>query len=66
MPVQIQYQPDDICVFRISGILKRSEFGAEQNALARKINMRSKPTAVMTQAKRGKKGGVLIWIKTDL
>ena len=32
MPVQIQYQPDDICVLRISGILKRSEFGAEQNA----------------------------------
>src|SRR5258708_12159195 len=43
MPVQIQYQPDDICVLRISGILKRSEFGAEQNALARKINMGSKP-----------------------
>src|SRR6266480_7193627 len=43
MPVQIQYQPDDICVLRISGILKRSEFGAEQNALARRINMGSKP-----------------------
>ena len=43
MPVQIQYHPDDICVLRISGILKRSEFGAEQNALARKIDMGSKP-----------------------
>ncbi len=43
MPVQIQYQPDDICVLRINGILKRSEFGAEQNALARKIDMGSKP-----------------------
>jgi hypothetical protein len=43
MPVQIQYQPDDICVLRISGTLKRSEFGAEQNALARRINMGSKP-----------------------
>jgi hypothetical protein len=43
MPVQIQYQPDDICVLRISGILKRSEFGAEQNALARRFNMGSKP-----------------------
>src|SRR6266576_3439138 len=30
MPVQIQYQPDDICELRISGTLKRSEFGAEQ------------------------------------
>ena len=43
MPVQIQYQPDDICVLRIGGILKRSEFGAEQNALARKIDMGLKP-----------------------
>jgi hypothetical protein len=30
MPVQIQYQPNDICVLRISGMLKRSEFGAEE------------------------------------
>jgi stage II sporulation SpoAA-like protein len=43
MPVQIQYQPDDICVLRISGILKRSEFGAEQSALTRKIDSGSKP-----------------------
>jgi SpoIIAA-like len=43
MPVQIQYQPDDICVLRISGILKRSEFAAEQSALACKIDMGSKP-----------------------
>ena len=43
MPVQVQYQPDDICVLRISGILKRSEFRAEQSALARKIDMGSKP-----------------------
>ena len=34
MPVQIQYQTNDICVLRISGILKRSEFGAEQAELA--------------------------------
>jgi len=43
MPVQVHYQPDDICVLRISGILKRSEFGAEQSALARKIDTGSKP-----------------------
>lgn len=43
MPVQIQYQPDDICVLRISGILKRSEFAAEQNALAHQIDSGSKP-----------------------
>ena len=34
---------DDICVLRISGILKRSEFGAEQSALARNIDIGSKP-----------------------
>jgi hypothetical protein len=43
MPVQMQYEPNDICVLRLSGILKRSEFGAEQNAFARKIDMGSKP-----------------------
>jgi hypothetical protein len=43
MPVQIQYQANDICVLRISGILKRSEFGAEQTELARHIDTGSKP-----------------------
>src|SRR5438034_11552738 len=43
MPVQIQYQPHDIYVLRFSGILKRSEFAAEQNALARQIDTGSKP-----------------------
>ena len=38
MPVQIQYQTNDICVLRITGISKRSEFGAEQSALARHID----------------------------
>jgi hypothetical protein len=38
MPVQIQYPTNDICVLRISGILKRSEFGAEERALARHID----------------------------
>ena len=43
MSVQIQYQPDDTCVLRISGILKRSEFAAEQSALARNIDIGAKP-----------------------
>jgi hypothetical protein len=43
MPVQMKYEPNDICVLRISGILKRSEFGAEQTALARHIDTGSKP-----------------------
>jgi hypothetical protein len=42
MPAQFQYEPNDICVLRISGILKRSEFGVEQSALARKIDIGSK------------------------
>ena len=41
--MEMKYEPDGICALRISGILKRSEFGAEQNALARKIDMGSKP-----------------------
>src|SRR5207302_10090393 len=43
MRAQIQYEPDDIYVLRISGILKRSEFAAEQNALARQIDSGLKP-----------------------
>ena len=43
MPGQIQYQTNDICVLRISGILKRSEFGAEKGALARHIDTGLKP-----------------------
>ena len=43
MPLKIQYQPNDVCVLRISGILKQSEFGAEQSALSRKIETGAKP-----------------------
>jgi stage II sporulation SpoAA-like protein len=43
MPAQIQYEADDIFVLRISGILKRSEFDAEEGALARRIDTGSKP-----------------------
>ena len=43
MPVQMSYEPNDICVLRISGILKRSEFGAEEKALASHIDTGSKP-----------------------
>jgi hypothetical protein len=43
MPVQIQCQTNDICVLRISGILKRSEFGTEERALARHLDTGSNP-----------------------
>jgi hypothetical protein len=43
MPVQIKYEPNETCVLRISGILKRSEFGAEEKALARHIDSGSNP-----------------------
>jgi hypothetical protein len=43
MPAQIQQEPNDICVLRISGVLKRSEFAAEQSAIAGKIDAGSKP-----------------------
>jgi hypothetical protein len=43
MPLQIQYQPNDICVLRISGILKRDEFAAAQGELAGKIDAGAKP-----------------------
>jgi hypothetical protein len=43
MPVQIEHEPDNIHVLRISGTLKRSEFAAEQSALASHIDKGSKP-----------------------
>ena len=43
MPVEMTYEPHDICVLRMSGALKRSEFGAEQSAIARKIDTGAKP-----------------------
>jgi hypothetical protein len=39
----MQYEDNDICVLRISGILKRSEFGASQSAVGRKIDLGTKP-----------------------
>ncbi len=43
MPVQVEYEPNDVCVLRIGGILKRSEFAATQQDLARKIDSGAKP-----------------------
>jgi hypothetical protein len=43
MPVEMKYEPDGIFALRISGILKRSEFAAEQSAIAQKIDIGSKP-----------------------
>ena len=47
MPLQIQYQPNDICVLRISGVLKRDEFAAAQDELARKIDAGAKPRVLV-------------------
>lgn len=43
MPLEMKYEPDGIFTLRITGILKRSEFGAEQSALAREMDSRLKP-----------------------
>jgi hypothetical protein len=43
MPVTMEYDPNDIFVMRMSGTLKRSEFAAQQDAIAKKIDSGSKP-----------------------
>ena len=43
MPVTMNYEPNDVCVMRMSGTLKRSEFAAQQDALADRIDAGSKP-----------------------
>ena len=47
MPIQSQYQPNNICTLRISGILKRDEFAAAQAELARKIDAGAKPRVLV-------------------
>jgi SpoIIAA-like len=42
MPVGMKYEPDGICVLRMSGIVKRCEFGAEQSSLANKLDTGSR------------------------
>jgi hypothetical protein len=43
MPIEIEYEPNDVCVLRIHGVLKQSEFAAKQSALADKIDVGGKP-----------------------
>jgi SpoIIAA-like len=43
MPLQIEPQPNDIYLLKISGVLKQSEFAAGQQEFARKIDAGSKP-----------------------
>jgi hypothetical protein len=43
MPIQTEYEADDIYMLRISGALKQSEFAVEQNNLARNIDTGGKP-----------------------
>jgi hypothetical protein len=43
MPVKIQYDQNNILILRISGTLKRSEFGEGQDALALQIDSGEHP-----------------------
>jgi hypothetical protein len=43
MPLTIEYDPNDIYLLRISGILERDEFAAAQDELAGKIDAGAKP-----------------------
>ena len=59
MPAEMNYERDGLWVLRISGILKQSEFGAEQEALAAHIDTGSKPRLlVILENFEGWEGGV--------
>ena len=65
MPAKIEYEPNNICVLRISGTLKRSEFGAEQSAMAGKIDAGAKPRllAIVENFEAGNVAQIgMIWI----
>lgn len=43
MPAEIDYEPDNTYVLRVSGVWKRSDFAAAQKKLAQKIDAGAKP-----------------------
>src|SRR5215212_1926091 len=43
MAAQIDYEPNNVCVLRLSGLLKQSEFGAGQTSMAGKIDAGARP-----------------------
>ena len=43
MPATIEYEPNDICILRVSGIWKRSEMDTLQDELAHKIVAGARP-----------------------
>ena len=43
MPIEIEFEPNEISVLRIRGLLKQSEFAEKQKALADKIDVGAKP-----------------------
>src|SRR5438067_7579667 len=43
MPIEIEHEPNDIYVLRISGTLKQREFATEQAGIAGRIDSGSKP-----------------------
>ena len=43
MSVEIQYDSNNICLLRISGVLQRAEFGAGQSAIGQNIDAGAQP-----------------------
>jgi len=43
MPAVVEFEPGDICVLRISGLLKYSEWAAEQSGIAARIEAGARP-----------------------
>jgi hypothetical protein len=43
MPATMEYEPGDVCVLRFNGVLRQSEFRAQQDALAKRIDAGATP-----------------------
>jgi hypothetical protein len=46
MPLTIEYEPNDICVLRFSGILMRAEFGVNQEGVKIGVGAKLHPLAM--------------------
>ncbi len=47
MPVDLKFEPNDLCVLCISGVLKQTEFDVSQNSVANRVDAGAAPRVLI-------------------
>ncbi len=47
MPINLQYEPDDLCVLRISGVLMQAEFDNTQSTVGSRVDAGAEPRVLI-------------------